>query len=871
MDLKQSNLIGKFFNGFVPSIINKTSTNGNESAVFLLPYDTPDDTLIFALSRDCRIRVISLKQQNLLIIHSLPNQCNKDNKDPADNAQMISSQIPVSMKFWWYEDETYYPNLVIYTTDSRYNRFYFYQVVMPNANSPMKNNSLTFNSTQNLEPHLRYLFQKLIPNHYEMIDYFVSNSQLWAMWQHNEVVNLQYYSIDTNNETEQPFEWMPVIADVNAYPDIGLRSPLVNPREYYLNEIFWRGNFSLKTIAKAIMVLKRSVGQENISTTKIDLLIHEAIKLIDSIIRDQADTKLEMSVEEYIQLELDSWDKLLQFCLDYHVTENEPMSIFVDSKTGVKGIVRKSRLEFIPKLNRFDDMINHYFLHCKQNNTLVQQEKQNGHVSGLSGNNNNRFDNLDLFSISAFEYRLNTLIQPIQNSVNQKSDMFSIIENMKSSILVLLHGMSAVNGTLKDEDLLDFEAFMQRMSNVCFSTESKLSLADVTKKITEDTLLPEIPSLSDNTLSPLIDDFFEKCPYVVEAIKFFILQISFIFLSENEINDYFEMSNETLFLFSASNENAQLKMHDALQFEIKPMFTNLLSSRCGLDFTVTSITRIIQLRYKFCRDLFLFQYMLTNFHSKVKNDYKSKIIQDVQTYMIPCTSQLLFALNHLNWICKAPMITPNIWWSTTDLQHGITSIVNLNTASVKSTTNRGSSFENSELLSVLEMRDYINLNRVGILSHENIFYDAYPRANILYFFIQFSGGILTKRLLSYTLTWEFNQGTLDQSTLTGDGIWTNLIPSYMNSICQLLWPFSSGQFKLAEFLLGVGQYQLVERYVDKLHSWCMMFSYSRYFAKGICYLMTGEGDKAITQFKQSIFGVNSEPFLFKIFYQKVRI
>ncbi|XP_027200676.2 nuclear pore complex protein Nup160 [Dermatophagoides pteronyssinus] len=889
-DLKQSNLIGKLISGYLPSLNKSLGSFAVESAICLLQYNIGDDNLIFALCRDGRIRVISLNQQSLLLCHNIFNQSmtfNSRDVSSSDNnskTAILSTQKPISMKFWWYENETYWPNVIVYCTDTHYNQFYFYQIILPNqsSHSPGKNHSINHHSTANYstnqEPHLRYLFQRCIPSQYDLIDYFVCNSQLWAMWQHDEQINIQYYSIDTNYNDEQPFEWMPVVADVNAYPEIGSRSPLVNPREFYLNGIFWQGNFSCHTIAKAINVLKRSIGDEKCvvnNLQKIDLLIQEAIKLVDNIIRNQADCKLEMNVDEYIQYEVDAWNKLYQFCLDYHVAENEPLSIFVDHKTGIKGIVRRSRLEFIASLSPFDDMINHYFLHCKQNNRIAHQ--QNGDIQSpfnYRSTQSNSNDSFDLFSISAFEYRLNTLIKPIQDShqLNQTSDMFSTIENMKSSILALLHGMSAINVTLKDEDLLDFEAFMQRVSS--FSTETKLSLVEITKKITENSLLPEMSSLSDHSFVPLIDDFFEKCPHVVEAIKFFILQLSFDFMSKNELNDYLGLNNEMQLLLTSNNEDAHCKMDEALQFEIKPMFANLLSSQCGLNFTVSTIQRIIQARYKFCRDLFLLQYMLTSFHSKVKSDYRTRIIHDVQAFMIPATSQVMFALNHLNWISETPMITPNIWWSESTscdkLYGGITSIVNLNTSPSQNLTgsNRGSSFENSELLSVLEMRDFINLNRVGLLSHESIFYDAYPRANILYLFCQFSGGILAKRLLSYSLTWEYNQGQLDQSTLTGDGIWSNLLPMYMDSICQLVWPFSSGQFKLAEFLLGIGQYHLVERFVDKLHPWCKMFAYSRYFARGICYLMTGEGDKAIIKLKQSVYGINQEPFLFKIFAQR---
>ncbi|KAF7495733.1 Nuclear pore complex protein [Sarcoptes scabiei] len=867
IDLKKNNFIGKLFNGIVPSIIAKSSS-GLESAVHLLSYEIHDDVLIFALCRDGYVRILSLKQQDFLIIQSVSNQ---QSIIPAKEEMPKRSEFKaVSMKFWWHENESSFPNLIIYVTGNQYNQFFFYQVVLPNINSPVKN-SVNFGAQQIQEKHLRYLFQRSIPNQYEVIDYFVHNSQLWAMWQHNETINLQYYSIDTNYETEQPFEWIPVMSDIKAYPEIGLRSPLVNPREYFINEIFWRGNFSLKTISKAIVVFNQSVGNEKQSLVyKIDSLVQEAVKLVDNIIRSQAENQLEMSVEEYIQCEVDAWNKLFQFCLDYHVDENEPLSIFVDSKTGVKGIIRKICLDFIPSLSPFDELIQHYFLHCKQNHLISQNEsKQNG---GLTSKRIDFSNNFDQFSVFALEFRLNMLMRSIQT--NQSSAMFSVVENLKNSILVLLHGMSAINATLKDEDLLDFEAFMLRMSS--FSTKTKLSLADIAKKITEDSLLPELPSLSDSNFITLIDDFFEKCPLIIEAIKFFILHINYDFLSESEINDYLGISNEMEILM-ANEESTKLKMNDALEYEIKPIFSNLLSSRCSLNFIVTSISKVIQMRYKFCRDLFLLQYMLTSFHSKVKSDCKSKIIQDVQSFMIPSTSQLLFALNHLNWTCDSPMITPNVWHHHSSNVKDL-SVSNLNISFNKSNAFEkldktvGSSFDYEELLSVLEMRDYINLNRVGILSHESFFYDAYPRANILYFFVQFSGGVLAKRLLSYTLSWKYaNESAPNRhDIISDDGIWSNLIPSYMNSICQLLWPFSPGQFKLAEFLLGVGQYHLVERFVDKLHPWCTTYSYSRYFMRGICYLMTGESQKAINQFKQSVFGINMEPF-FKIFVQKPKI
>src|SRR5699024_10278689 len=143
----------------------------------------------------------------------------------------------------------------------------------------------------------------------------------------------------------------------------------------------------------------------------------------------------------------------------------------------------------------------------------------------------------------------------------------------------------------------------------------------------------------------------------------------------------------------------------------------------------------------------------------LRSDFMAKIIS-IEADTIPNTTQQLFALDYLSWASQTPMVNPNLWWNISDDQSevtaasGLTSIVNATTTSppknaLKSTTGNTSSLENSELLSVLELREYINLNRIGILSHESTFYDAYPHSTILHCFIQFSGGILVKRLLSY--------------------------------------------------------------------------------------------------------------------------
>ena len=187
------------------------------------------------------------------------------------------SRQPVSIKLWWHGDDTNtpLPNLVVYLTGAKYKSFYFFETVIRQRNSASQvhqSQSVSMNSSYSAThtvanqtiPHLKFLLEVVAPLEQDLVDYFVSDSQIWALMQHNDTFSLQYYSIESPNcpapnqrKVHPPFEWIPVIADVNAAPEMEVRSPLCNSREYYLKEIFWRGHFSLATIAKSISVSNR--------------------------------------------------------------------------------------------------------------------------------------------------------------------------------------------------------------------------------------------------------------------------------------------------------------------------------------------------------------------------------------------------------------------------------------------------------------------------------------------------------------------------------------------------------------------------------------------------------------------------------------
>ena len=567
------------------------------------------------------------------------------------------------------------------------------------------------------------------------------------------------------------------------------------------------------------------------------------------------------------------------------------------------------------------------------------------------------------FPDPALDYRLNTLMAKLERRM--RSPVSAGL--LQQSIRELLAAMSVISRSLSEDDLLNFAALMSRISS--FSSKTQQTLSDIAKLIAEDHLLPEMRSglaeggglgSSGGQDSSSIDDFFSRCPMVAEAIAVLLAHLKFDFVAPDSAaafpfnqsphhhhfllamnnscegceEDSSEDSNDSggggVGVASSTAGGGSLlstggphwKMAEALQSNINPLFISLLASRTGLNFVVGTVARVVAGRYRFCRDLFLFQYFLNKFRLNLRADCMTKITA-IEADTIPNTTQLLFSLDYLNWAASTPMVNPGLWWSA--LTGGESqSSTSSNTATTTTTTivtaasggahsppksslatvkhsmvsGGGSSIgggssaaaslsalvENTELLSVLELREYIDLNRLGILSHSTTFYDAYPQCSVLHFFIAFSGGILTRRLLSYKLATQYG-GDLGAILAGGGGggggddsesgagtnndIWRLIVTNYLSSVGQLLWPLAEGQLKLAEFLLGVGQYDLLERLNQRLH-WCMEQSFSRTFLKGVVSLVTGEGQKAIRHLEQALHGVDHEAFLAKIFAKRVR-
>uniref|UniRef100_A0A452QNC5 Nucleoporin 160 n=1 Tax=Ursus americanus TaxID=9643 RepID=A0A452QNC5_URSAM len=90
--------------------------------------------------------------------------------------------------------------------------------------------------------------------------------------------------------------------------------------------------------------------------------------------------------------------------------------------------------------------------------------------------------------------------------------------------------------------------------------------------------------------------------------------------------------------------------------------------------------------------------------------------------------------------------------------------------------------------------------------------------------------------------------------------WPEMITATANYLLQLLWPSNPGCLFL-ECLMGNCQYVQLQDYIQLLRPWCQVNVGSCRFMLGRCYLVTGEGQKALDCFRHAASEVGKEEFL----------
>ncbi|MEE6499176.1 hypothetical protein FKM82_003349 [Ascaphus truei] len=253
-------------------------------------------------------------------------------------------------------------------------------------------------------------------------------------------------------------------------------------------------------------------------------------------------------------------------------------------------------------------------------------------------------------------------------------------------------------------------------------------------------------------------------------------------------------------------------INPAQPLNVRMNLSNLYGSATAASVLCQAVSRISTTRFLICRDLLILQHLLLRMGDLAFGGV-GQLLQSQQE-LIPRTSQMLSSYYVIRWgsQCFASAVPVDVLES--NLQH----------------------------LSFLELSD----SPAFTPGHKSV---SGPQTVVELFFQD-----VARKLLSHTFS--RSGSTQTHSPLN----WTQLITDITSYLLHHLWP-SNPSFLFPECLMRSFQYTQLQEYVRLLQPWCQVNVGSAHFMMGQCYLVTGEGHKALECFCQAASEVTREEFL----------
>lgn len=248
--------------------------------------------------------------------------------------------------------------------------------------------------------------------------------------------------------------------------------------------------------------------------------------------------------------------------------------------------------------------------------------------------------------------------------------------------------------------------------------------------------------------------------------------------------------------------------HLALRLSLSQLFGSSTAAHvvCG------GVAKICTVRFLLCRDLLILQQLLLRLGDPMVLG-GGQLFQSQQD-LLHRTSPLLLSYFLVRWASQCLASDVPVDTLESNLQH----------------------------LSVLELADTTALTPHKLVSG--------PQTIVELFFQEVARKHIISRLFLQPNT------SLAETSLN----WPHLITSIVADFLPLLWP-SNPSFLFPECLMGSCQYTQLQEYIRLLQPWCHVNMGSCCFMMGRCYLVMGEGHKALDCFCQAASEVGREEFL----------
>ncbi|KAM6973336.1 nuclear pore complex protein Nup160 [Aplochiton taeniatus] len=313
MELKRSTVMQRLA-GWMPTAIRGEQSPGN-LALSLAVRELEDDTFIFALCHDHKLRMWSFRDQVCLMeadmLESMP-ACRGVKRVSGQGHRLrlaFSSATGLC--------------LAVYLAMPQGGQFTVMQLVA------------TDNHRYSLDT-----ISSLFATQETLVDFALTPTDIWALWldETNQSV-VKYINFEHNvaGQWNQVFVQPPPEEEVHIGAD-------QDARETYLEVLFSPLHFTASAILKALQITRR--GSERIADMPWETLKKEVTVAVENELQSSV-TEFEFSQEEYRQLQVEFWSKFYACCLQYQEALSTPLGLLVNPHTAMVCLLKKGFVSFL--------------------------------------------------------------------------------------------------------------------------------------------------------------------------------------------------------------------------------------------------------------------------------------------------------------------------------------------------------------------------------------------------------------------------------------------------------------------------------------------------------------------------------------------
>lgn len=203
---------------------------------------------------------------------------------------------------------------------------------------------------------------------FDLIDFTVTpQGRLVGLWTNPDGVPVLRYANFGASQSEEGCS----SAAKTAWSEVTLEEPLdpefnpqtgdsqFDPRQAYLQQLFYPGRFSIQTLAKTVSIYRRSADMSYIAPDErmtMAKLREEICAAVEVEIQNQV-TEYEISDEEHIAISHAAWSRFYSCAIQYHESGLTPMGLVSEGLTGLLAVIKKNGYSFIRPVDALEHLV----------------------------------------------------------------------------------------------------------------------------------------------------------------------------------------------------------------------------------------------------------------------------------------------------------------------------------------------------------------------------------------------------------------------------------------------------------------------------------------------------------------------------------